>query len=103
MPALIPLLGVIIASLIGGIVARILLALGMGIVSFVGVTHMANQLVQRIHDNVGGIPSDVLSILGLAGFDVFLSLVISANVGSITFFFAASGYSRLSFLNKEGG
>lgn len=95
------LLGVFAASAIRAIVARVLGALGFGIVSYVGVTAALNQLIALIHTRLGGVTSDIFHLVGMAGFDVFLSLVISARFGMITFLFAQRGWRRLSFLNNE--
>lgn len=97
MPALIALLGSFLASALPGIVARILAAVGMGVVSYVGVTALLNQAVSMLHSRVGGLPSDIANLLGIAGFDVFLSLVISAKFGIVSFLIAHRGLKRLTF------
>ncbi len=95
-------LGAFFAAAIGGIVARILWSLGLGVVSYIGVTALMNQLVTLVHNQIGGITSDVLHLIGMAGFDVFLSLCLSAHIGTVSFMMASSGFKRLQFMNTEG-
>ncbi len=77
-------LGNLIARGVGAIVARVLAALGMGVVSYVGVQLGIEELVQQVVTNFQGIGSNLTAIAGLAGLDVLLSLVISAQVTAIT-------------------
>ncbi|MCK5532401.1 MAG: DUF2523 domain-containing protein [Halopseudomonas aestusnigri] len=95
-------LGAFFAAAIGGIVARILWSLGLGVVSYVGVTALTNQLVTMVHNQIGGITSDVLHIVGMAGFDTFLSLCLSAHIGTVSFMMAAGGFKRLQFMQGQG-
>lgn len=94
-------LGVFFAAAIGGIVARVLFSIGLGVVSYVGVTALMNQLVDMVHQELGGITSDVLHVVGMAGFDVFLSLCLSAHIGTVSFLMASTGFKRMQFM--QGG
>ena len=100
MPLLAGLLGTFFAAAIGGMVARVLGALGLGVVSYVGVSYFVNEAISMLHSQVGGLPSDIAHMLGLAGFDVYLSLVVSARFGVITFMLAHKGFKRISFLQQ---
>jgi hypothetical protein len=102
MPALLAMFfGSFFAMSARGILARVLGALGMGLVSYVGVTAAINYAISLLHTKLGGIPSDITNLMGMAGLDVFLSLVISARFGVIAYFVAAMGLKRLSFI--QGG
>lgn len=95
-------MGVFLAAAIGGIVARVLFSIGLGVVSYVGVTSLMDRLVSMVHSELGGITSDVLHLVGMAGFDVFLSLALSAHIGTVTFLMASTGFKRLQFMQEQG-
>jgi hypothetical protein len=103
LPLLGGVLGGFLAAAIGGMVARVFSAIGLGLVAYTGVTYMINQATTLLHSQVGGLPSDIAQLLGLAGFDVYLSLVVSARFGVITFLAAHKGFQRISFVNREAG
>lgn len=103
MPAIFAALGVWLATATGGLVARVLGALGMGVVSYIGVTTVFQVLIDSMNTHIGGIPSDILNLLGIAGFDVVLSLVFSSYFGVISWLIAAGGFKRLSFISSTGG
>lgn len=103
MPAIFSALGVFLAGAIRGIIARALASLGMGVVTYAGVTTFIDAMVQMIHSNFSGIPSHILQVLGMAGIDVFMSLVLSAHMGVLTFAMSATGFKRISFLRNEEG
>lgn len=96
-------LGTFFVSFTGHIVARALWSVGVGVISYVGISQLMDTLVGLVHTKVGGISSNVLHIVGLAGFDVFLSLVLSANCGTVAFLMATSGLKRFGFLNNQSG
>lgn len=95
------ILGTFFAMAAAGIVARVFAAIGLGVVSYVGVSYVVNEAIGLLHSQVGGLPSDITQLLGLAGFDQFLSLVVSARFGVISFMMAHHGFKRISFL-REG-
>lgn len=98
LPLIVGALGVFAAASITGIIARALLALGMGVVTYVGVDLAMTQAVNLLQDKVGGIPADMLQLLGLGGFDVMVSLIISAKTSVIAFQLANAGFKKLSFI-----
>lgn len=100
-PLLAGALGAFFASAIGGIVARGLASVGMGVITYTGVTYALDHAVSMVHGRLGGVPSDVLQLVGLAGFDVFASLVLSAHIGAVSFLMASTGFKRLGFLRED--
>jgi len=96
-------MGTFLAAAAGGIVARVLFSIGLGVVSYVGVTSLMNELVSRVHNELGGVASDVMHLVGLAGFDTFLSLCLSAHIGTVSFLMASSGFKRLQFMTDQSG
>ncbi|EKF74203.1 hypothetical protein A11A3_09395 [Alcanivorax hongdengensis A-11-3] len=107
MSALLRSVGVWLFGSVAGIVARVLVSLGMGTVAYIGITDMANSLVQIVSEKFGA-AADFLYLAGMAGFDVFISLIISAHLGLIAWTLAATGFKRISFMagnpsGDEGG
>lgn len=102
MPALLATVGVWLFGAIRGMVGRVLVSLGMGVVSYVGVTELGDVLVNMVaqHFSAAG---DVLALLSIAGVDVFISLVISAHLGLLAWAVAAGGFKRLSFMAGDQG
>lgn len=82
-----PLLAVLGAGVIGrtliSVVGRVLFALGVGFVVMQGVQIGFQGLIDLIADHFTGLPSDFAGLIGLSGFDVFASLVLSAYAASI--------------------
>lgn len=103
MPALLAALGVFLARIAGPLTARILGALGLGVVSVVGVQAGVSNLLSSVHSSFGGIASDLVSIISLAGIDKYLSLVISAYVAVITMRVLLGGFKHLGFIGSSGG
>lgn len=61
------------STVIGSILARALLALGVGIVSMVGFSELLQLAMTRIQGLFGGIPADLLALLGFMHMDVPIS------------------------------
>lgn len=75
MPAfLLPLLGFILSSLI----FRTIATLGIGFFTYSWITSFTDEVVNHIHTQFTGIPSDLLAILQISGFGIALSLILSA-------------------------
>lgn len=63
-----------------GLVFRALSAFGIGIFSMYFLNEITSSLIDSMRDAVTGFPPLVLGVLGLAGFDKYLSIVLSAFV-----------------------
>ncbi|WP_324026800.1 DUF2523 family protein [Aeromonas caviae] len=61
------------STVIGSILARALLALGVGIVSMIGFSELLQLAMTRIQGLFGGIPADLLALLGFMHMDVPIS------------------------------
>ncbi|HDX8370000.1 TPA: DUF2523 domain-containing protein [Aeromonas dhakensis] len=59
--------------MIGSILARALLALGVGIVSMIGFSELLTLAMNRIQGLFGGIPVDLLGLMGYMHMDVPIS------------------------------
>jgi len=61
------------STVIGSILARALLALGVGIVSMIGFSELLTLAMNRIQGLFVGIPIDLLGLLGFMHMDVPIS------------------------------
>jgi hypothetical protein len=61
------------STVIGSILARALLALGVGIVSMIGFSELLQLAMTRIQGLFVGIPADLLGLLGFMHMDVPIS------------------------------
>ncbi len=78
-------LPVIAASLIGGlisvtgtIVGRVLVALGVGVVTYTGVQVGIDSLLSNLDSAISGVPADILGLLGFMRVGEAMNIVISA-------------------------
>ncbi|MDQ8935790.1 DUF2523 family protein [Acinetobacter rudis] len=63
-----------------GLVFQALSAFGIGIFSMYFLNEITSTLIDSMRDAVTGLPPAVLGILGLAGFDKYLSIVLGTFV-----------------------
>tara|TARA_A100001391_G_scaffold189040_2_gene160133 strand:- start:999 stop:1310 length:312 start_codon:yes stop_codon:yes gene_type:complete len=97
MPAFLAPIAVFLAQIIGPLTGRVLWALGIGVVSLTGVQSGINALLSQVKSHFGGVPGDMASLVTLSGFDVFISLVISAHVGIVGIHTLYGAYKRFGF------
>lgn len=77
MPLLMSLLGGLL-TIAGSMVGRVLIALGMGYVSYSGFDLVVTWLLDQIKADLGAMPADVVSFLGFLWVDRAISMVFSA-------------------------
>jgi hypothetical protein len=70
--------GAFLLALVQPIIARILVALGMSIVTFTGMAVLMEQVTQAVQSAWGGLPGAILGLAGLAGLGEGLSIVFGA-------------------------
>ena len=70
--------GQFLLSLVQPIVARVLVALGFSVVSFVGMDLLMDQMIAKAQGAWGGLPVAILQLAGLAGIGQGLSIVFGA-------------------------
>jgi hypothetical protein len=92
-----------IASIIGPTTARVLGAIGLGTISLTGVQVTMDGVIGHIKSAMGGVTSDILAVITMAGFDVFLSLIISAYIGIISIRTLFGAFKRFGFMDLNGG
>ena len=76
---------VIAASLIGGlisvtgtIVGRVLVSLGVGVVTYTGVQVGIDSLLSNLDSAISGVPADILGLLGFMRVGEAMNIIISA-------------------------
>lgn len=98
MPAFLIPIGVWLASIMGPLVARVLLSLGVGVVTYKGVDSMLEGVKSEVQGAWSGVGADIVTIASMAGLDVFMNLVISAIIAAITLKLVSGAIKKLSFL-----
>jgi len=72
------------------LVKKVLLALGIGAVTYSGLYYLINQLTNLFQQQLAGMPVDALAILGMMKIDIAFTMIISA----ITAKAILSGWSK---------
>ncbi|WP_312723688.1 DUF2523 domain-containing protein [Stutzerimonas nitrititolerans] len=67
-----------LSTAVGPLVKQVLKALGIGMVSYVGLQIMVDQVRGYVTSNFAGLPSDVVAVLGLAKVDIAVNIVLAA-------------------------
>lgn len=71
-------MGNFLLAITSSIVARVLLALGMGVVSYQALSSIAEIVVDNVNNTYNNLPAAVIDILDMAGFGASLSILGSA-------------------------
>jgi len=80
MPGFMVGLSVFLASIVTALVARVLFALGLGVVTYIGVSNATSELSAKIITEFGGLPADTLTMVALLGIDKAITIILSAYV-----------------------
>jgi len=73
-----------LASAMGSLVGRVLIALGIGFVTYKGVDVGLNALKQEVMSGVQSMSTDIVGLLGYLWVDKALSVVFSAFATALT-------------------
>jgi hypothetical protein len=84
-----------LVAMVGPLVARVLLALGLSVVTLSGATVALGTLKTNITGYIGGLPADALAIGGLMGIWEALGIVLGAMTFCITWR-ATAGFWKLA-------
>lgn len=68
----------LLTSLSRGLLRNVLTGAGVMLGSYAVIMVAYNSAVNAVHNSMGGIPSDVLALISLAGFDTSMSIILSA-------------------------
>lgn len=71
-------LGTWLAALMQPLAARVMLALGMSVVSVAGVDLVINGLRANLAASVGALPADMLALFALGGGNLALGIMLGA-------------------------
>ena len=74
--SLIPSLGGILSA----VAVQVGLSVGFGLITFTGMQILVDQAMLAMMNYLGGLPADVIQILGLMQFDTCLNIMFSAGV-----------------------
>jgi hypothetical protein len=88
-------------TLVPALVAKILLATGIGVVSYVGIQALLSNLTAVVLSNAGSVTADMAGILGMLRMDVCISMVLSALSIRIALQTANGVLSKVSFTNRS--
>lgn len=67
-----------LASLVPGLVARVLAAIGFGLVTITGLQLVTGQLLDYVTSSYDGIPGAVLGLMNLAGVGMAMNIILGA-------------------------
>jgi len=68
----------LLMSLVQPIIARVMIALGLSLVTYAGMDLMINQVIGSAQSAWGGLPAGILQLAGLAGIGQALSIISGA-------------------------
>lgn len=71
------LLGTFLVSITGPIAVRVMIALGIGIISYAGLNVLAGDVIANVALNYANIDPTVMAILDMAGGTTALSIITS--------------------------
>ncbi len=83
-------LATLLMSLVGPMVLRALTVLGIGLVTFTGVTAGLNSIIQMVQDNWSNLPAALLALASLAGVPQAMGLIAGAMVARVATWAAIS-------------
>jgi hypothetical protein len=69
-----------LAAMVSPLLVRAMLALGVSLVTYTGVTEGVRGLIDMAKTMYGGLPADILNLAGLAGVGEGLGIVLGALV-----------------------
>lgn len=78
MPAFIAAMGGMLISLVGTLVGRVLIALGISVASFTGMKVLLNSFKENAINALISLPPDVLNMLSMMKVGVSLNIIMSA-------------------------
>ncbi|KGW11652.1 DUF2523 domain-containing protein [Burkholderia pseudomallei] len=80
----------LLVSLVGPIVTRVLVALGIGFVTVAGIDAALNQVIQCMTASAGGIPTDIANVLALGGVGDAIAYVLGGISARVSFYMLTS-------------
>lgn len=78
MPAAFVALFSFLSSIVGPLVAKVLTALGVGLVTYTGITLLLDQVRDAVVNNIGAVGASYIGLFGLAKIDVAINIMLGA-------------------------
>lgn len=92
MPAfLIPAIAGALVSIVSSLVGRVIMALGMGVVSYVGINAGIGVFKTYFADAMSGVGVDIAGLCGVLKLDAVLSIFIAAGLARLVINGATNG------------
>lgn len=73
-----PAIFLFLSTIVGPLAAKILTSLGIGAVTYVGITALLSTVRAYALSSITGMPADVLMLAGLIKLDVAVNIMLSA-------------------------
>lgn len=87
--------GAFLVALAGPLARRVMLSLGLGVISFAGLSVVASQVVTAVQDKYATIGGPVLDLLNLIGTGTALGIVLGGIVARAAF----AAFSRIGVMS----
>lgn len=78
MPLIIAAIGGMLINLVGTLVGRVLIALGISVITYTGFSATLDWMKAEAINSLGGLPGEVVGMLGTMKVGVSISIVTSA-------------------------
>lgn len=82
----------LLTSVLTTVAGKIMSAVGLSFITYVGLDALQNQLMQAVSQQVGGLTEDSLQVLYILGIGVYLNWIF----GTFTFIASLKTMSKLS-------
>uniref|UniRef100_A0AAU8B226 DUF2523 domain-containing protein n=1 Tax=Dulem virus 50 TaxID=3145761 RepID=A0AAU8B226_9VIRU len=84
--------GQLITSVLMTVAGKIIAALGLSFISYVGLNELQGYLLSHVQTQIGGMPSDAMNVAYIAGLGVCLNWIF----GTFAFVTSLKSLSKLS-------
>ena len=84
--------GQLITSVLMTVAGKVIAALGLSFISYVGLNEIQGYLLSQVQSQIGGIPSDAMNLAYIAGLGVCLNWIF----GTFAFITSIKSFSKLS-------
>lgn len=102
LPLVAPAVWTFITLIIGSIITRVVIALGVGIVVYSGFDAGITAAQTYVQTEWAGLPSYMLQLIGMLQLDTAIAIILAAYAARLTIQLIGGTLSRLSFSNSEG-
>lgn len=93
--ALVRLIGGMLLTVAGSLAGRVLVALGIGFVTYKGVDVTTTFLSDQVKANINGLPVDVINFLAFCWIDKGIGMIFSTWTACIAVSGLASGLTKM--------